>query len=139
MADSTDIHQDVDLTDDQIQQLLLEAETRLQGPGAVSTTVDDLTALRIPKLSAGSSFEPYVKQGDDVATVEKAKITDPKQKALSNTLHTVGTKKSNKVSLPVTPPLFPPCYEENYPNAKRLMQRNQSVLDCAALVRASFS
>lgn len=139
MANSTDVRQNVDLTDDQIHQLLLEAEARLKGPGAVSTAVDDVTALRIPKLSAGSSFEPYVQQGDDVATVEKAKITDPKQKALSNALHTVGTKKSNKVSLPVIPPLFPPCYEENYPNAKRLMQRNRSVLGCAALVRASFS
>ncbi|OGE56671.1 hypothetical protein PENARI_c003G01646 [Penicillium arizonense] len=131
MADSTDIHQDVDLTDDQIQQLLLEAETRLQGPGAVSTTVDDLTALRIPKLSAGSSFEPYVKQGDDVATVEKAKITDPKQKALSNTLHTVGTKKSNKDKPTAGPEWFNLPKTEMTPELKRDLQliRMRSVLD----------
>jgi hypothetical protein len=64
----------------------------------VSTPVDDITALRIPKLSAGSSFESYVQQEGDIATVEKAKVADPKQIALSNTLHTVGIKKSNKVS-----------------------------------------
>lgn len=47
MADSTfvsDVQED--LTDDQIQQLLLEAETRLKGLNAPSTQIDDLASLR---------------------------------------------------------------------------------------------
>jgi hypothetical protein len=47
MADSTCV-QDIqeDLTDDQIQQLLLEAETRLRGPNTLSTQTDDLASIR---------------------------------------------------------------------------------------------
>ncbi|KAJ5302055.1 hypothetical protein PENANT_c008G01793 [Penicillium antarcticum] len=128
MASSTDV-QDVDLTDDQVQQLLLEAEARLRGP-AVSASVD-VAALRIPKLSAGSSFEPYVQQGDDVATVEKAKIADPKQMALSNTLHTVGTKKANKDKPTAGPEWFNLPKTEMTPELKRDLQliRMRSVLD----------
>jgi len=98
MADSTSVqdasHQD--LTDDQIQQLLLEAETRLRGSAV--TQVDDLAFIRIPKLETGSSLEAYVRQGDDVAAVNAAKITEPKQKELANSLHAAG-KKETKVSL----------------------------------------
>lgn len=51
MADSTCV-KDVqeDLTDDQIQQLLLEAETRLKAPNALSNQVDDLASLRYGTL-----------------------------------------------------------------------------------------
>lgn len=51
MADSTRVEatakpqEEVDLTDDQIQQLLLEAEGRLRGSNAL-TTQDDADALR---------------------------------------------------------------------------------------------
>jgi hypothetical protein len=97
MADSTSVqdasHQD--LTDDQIQQLLLEAETRLRGSAV--TQVDDPASIRIPKLATGSSLEAYVRQEDDVAAVNAAKITDPKQKELANSLHAAG-KKETKVS-----------------------------------------
>lgn len=53
MADSAPVDA-VDLTDDQIQQLLLEAEGRLRGPNALATQDDD-AALRygIPILQLG--------------------------------------------------------------------------------------
>lgn len=138
MADSTFVEASPqDLTDDQIQQLLLEAETRLRGPNAVAP-VDDLASIRIPKLSTGSSLEAYVQQGDDAATVNATKIADPTQKKLANSLHAVG-KKENKVSHAVYHLPFPPCYEENIPNAKRLIRRQQSVLGCAVPVRAIYN
>jgi hypothetical protein len=79
---------------------------------------------------------------EDIATVDSAQLIDPKQKELSNTIRSVATKTAaKKVSLPSSSIFFLPlyCYEENFPNAKRLMQRPQSVLGCAAIVRASFS
>jgi hypothetical protein len=84
-----------ELTDDQIQQLLLEAEARLRGSAV--TPVDDLASIRIPKLATGSSLEAYVRQGDDVVTVDASKIIDPKQRELANSIHAAG-KKENKVS-----------------------------------------
>ncbi|CAG8009023.1 unnamed protein product [Penicillium nalgiovense] len=110
MADATCVGVQEDLTDDQIQQLLLEAEARLKGPNALTTQNDDLASLRIPKLSPGSSLEAYIRQGDDVATVDAAKIADQKQKELAKSLRVAEIKKVNT----------------------RLMRRNQSVLGCAA-------
>jgi hypothetical protein len=95
MADSTVEARPQDLTDDQIQQLLLEAETRLRAPDVAAST--DLASIRIPKLSPGSSLEAYVRQDDDLATINAAKIADPKQKKLANSLHAAG-KKEVKVS-----------------------------------------
>lgn len=47
MADSTCVnHAQEDLTDDQIQQLLLEAETRLKAPNMLCSQTDDLASLR---------------------------------------------------------------------------------------------
>lgn len=108
---------EVDLTDDQIQQLLLEAEGRLRGP-VVSTTQDldaaslryvtinmrlttpvlTLLSVRIPKLSSGTALEPYVRQGDEIATVDSAQLIDPKQKQLSNSIRSLDVKNSKKVS-----------------------------------------
>lgn len=108
---------EVDLTDDQIQQLLLEAEGRLRG-SVISTTQDvDAASLRyvttkyfglppfltsslfrIPKLSSGTTLEPYVRQGDEIATVDSAQLIDPKQKVLSNTIHRLDAKNPKKVS-----------------------------------------
>jgi hypothetical protein len=108
---------EADLTDDQIQQLLLEAEGRLRGP-VVSTTQDldaaslryltinvhliipvlTLLSTRIPKLSSGSALEPYVRQGDEIATVDSAQLIDPKQKQLSNSIRSLDVKDSKKVS-----------------------------------------
>lgn len=126
---------EVDLTDDQIQRLLLEAESRLCDPNVQLTKDSDAASLRyvevtllllkrsratgsplnrIPKLSSGTSLEPYVRQGDQIATVDSAQLMDPKQKVLSNSLRTLHTKRLNKVCLhfmSFSPSL---CYEENF-------------------------
>lgn len=129
---------EVDLTDEQIQQLLLEAEGRLRGPSVQATkgTEDalfkyddaacrdgfivlrnsDLHIIRIPKLSSGAALEPYVRQGDEFAAANTAQLIDSKQRELSNSLHSLPDKRPNKVSFisRVVPSI---CYEENFPNA----------------------
>lgn len=156
---------EVDLTDEQIQQLLLEAEGRLRGPDTQSTELDIGSlrydpntqrptnillrpvnanrTIRIPKLSSGSSLEPYVKQNDDVSTAKTAELVDKRYKELSNKLHTTsGQKPAVQVRR-----FFPPdsihipfhiAMRKIFPNAKRLMRRQQSVLGCAAPVRVLF-
>ncbi|KAJ5675897.1 hypothetical protein N7462_008794 [Penicillium macrosclerotiorum] len=95
MVDTTHVesgiqpHDEADLTDDQIQQLLLEAEGRLRGSNGQLVPDLDAASLRIPKLSPGSTLEPYVHQGDEIATVDSAQLIDPKQKELSNSLRSV--------------------------------------------------
>lgn len=123
---------DVDLTDNQIQQLLLEAECRLRGPLVPTEGSDD---VRIPKLSSGNTLAPYVRQNDELATFNSAQVIDPKQRELSNTLHPRPENKTVKVSF------NPGCLlqiamRKIFPTHERLMWRNQSVLGCAALVRA---
>ncbi|KAJ5545355.1 Fcf2 pre-rRNA processing [Penicillium sp. DV-2018c] len=130
MADSTCVDAQDDLTDDQIQQLLLEAETRLRDSNALSTKTED-ASLKIPKLSSGSSLEPYVRQGDDVAIVDAAKITDRKQKELSNSLRSVGIKKQNTEKPTAGPEWFNLPKTVMTPELKRDLQliRMRSVLD----------
>ncbi|KAJ5752338.1 Fcf2 pre-rRNA processing [Penicillium odoratum] len=108
--------EEVDLTDDQIQQLLLEAEGRLRGSDVQLAQDLDITSLSIPKMSSGTSLEPYVRQGDDVATIDSAQLVDPRQKELSNSLRLIQHAKKS---------------------TKRLMQRNQPVLGCAAPEKAT--
>lgn len=131
MADSY-VETNQDLTDDQIQQLLLDAETRLRAPNVGASDA----SIRIPKLSPGSSLEAYVRQGDDIATVNAAKAVDPKQKESANSLRVAGKKETKVSPHQFYPPSYPSCYEENIPNAKRLIRRQQSVLGCAVPVRA---
>jgi hypothetical protein len=76
---------------------------------------------------------------EDIATVESAQLIDPKQKELSNTIRPVANKSAAKtVSLPSSLFTFFPFFamRKIFPTHKRLMQRPQPVLGCAALVRA---
>jgi hypothetical protein len=129
--------EEVDLTDEEIQQLLLEAEGRLRGP-VVSTTQDfDAASLRyvkppfnfrlchgshssrIPKLSSGTVLEPYVRQGDEIATVDSAQLIDPKQKELSNSIRSLDAKNPKKVSFFLSSLFSPSLFamRKIFPNA----------------------
>ncbi|KAJ5628378.1 hypothetical protein N7490_010606 [Penicillium lividum] len=124
--------EEVDLTDDQIQQLLLEAEGRLRGSDVQLTQDLDITSLSIPKLSSGTSLEPYVRQGDDIATIDSAQLVDPKQKELSNSLHLIqNAKKSTKEKATAGPQWFDLPKTELTTELKRDLQllRMRSVLD----------
>ncbi|KAJ5204053.1 uncharacterized protein N7498_004932 [Penicillium cinerascens] len=122
---------EVDLTDDQIQQLLLEAEGRLRGPVVSSTGDPDASSLRIPKLSSGTTLEPYVRQGDEIATVDSAQLIDPKQKELSNSIRSLGAKNPKKEKPTAGPDWFDLPKTELTTELKRDLQllRMRYVLD----------
>ncbi|KAJ5554520.1 hypothetical protein N7513_004479 [Penicillium frequentans] len=125
-------HDEVDLTDDQIQQLLLEAEGRLRGSDVQLTPDSDVTSLRIPKLSSATTLEPYVRQDDEFATVDSAQLIDPKQKELANSLHlTQQAKKPSKEKATAGPQWFDLPKTELTTEFKRDLQllRMRSVLD----------
>lgn len=160
MGSSVPPQEEVELTDDQIQQLLLEAENRLRGSDIQITPADDVASIRcaalasnlcsrhidsppsrIPRLSTSSALSPYMRPGaEEIATVDSAQLIDPKQKELSNSLRSATTKSAaKKVSLSSSssdPTLSFFAMRKIFPTPKRLMRRPQSVLGCAALVRA---
>ncbi|KAJ5755292.1 hypothetical protein N7533_004835 [Penicillium manginii] len=121
---------EVDLTDEQIQQLLLEAEGRLRGPDTQSTELD-IASLRIPKLSSGSSLEPYVQQKDDVSTAKTSELIDKRYKELSNKLHTTGQKPAVQEKTTAGPEWFDLPKTVMTTEFKRDLQllRMRSVLD----------
>jgi hypothetical protein len=114
-----------ELTDDNIQHLLAEAEKRLRNDAV--KTANDSVALRqsgqvlpkyvlsqrvgshgrmltsspsIPKLSSGSSLKPYVRQHNDVAVVDTTRIIDPivSNCAQSSANEKIVPKSSKKVA-----------------------------------------
>ncbi|KAJ5166504.1 uncharacterized protein N7482_005285 [Penicillium canariense] len=139
MVATTDIEanvppqEDVDLTDDQIQQLLLEAEARLRGSDTQIAQANDAASLRIPKLSASSTLEPYLRpSGEGIATADSAQLIDLKQKELANSLRSVQTKNSAKKDKATAgPDWFNLPKTELTPGLKRDLQliRMRSVLD----------
>ncbi|KAJ5246933.1 hypothetical protein N7468_001916 [Penicillium chermesinum] len=133
VVDQHSSQDDLDLTENQIQQLLLEAEGRLRGSDVSISQGSEISSLRIPKLSSGSTFEPYVHQGDDIATVDSAQLVDSKHRELSNSLHLPQVEESNKGKAKATagPEWFNLPRTEMTPEFKRDLQllRMRSVLD----------
>ncbi|OJJ94611.1 hypothetical protein ASPACDRAFT_65090 [Aspergillus aculeatus ATCC 16872] len=82
--DDLPIQDGIVLTDQEIEQLLLEAEDRLQGcDGERPKESDQIQAadllseqnlIRIPKLSGSTALEPYFHPKDDVALVDTARL-----------------------------------------------------------------
>ncbi|KAL3469385.1 Fcf2 pre-rRNA processing-domain-containing protein [Aspergillus californicus] len=76
----TQSRNNVQLMDDDIKQLLFEAEQRLR-QGKVETNGELVpptelvhTLPNIPKLSSGSSLKPYVRQRDDLAVIDTTRL-----------------------------------------------------------------
>ncbi|GIK06530.1 hypothetical protein Aspvir_002180 [Aspergillus viridinutans] len=80
------------LSDQDIEQLLLEAESRLQTCKVQPTSTSQGQAIghlekpfsNIPKLTTDSSLQSYIAQRDDVALADTKRIIDPLQMSLSN-------------------------------------------------------
>ncbi|KAL6228883.1 hypothetical protein BDW75DRAFT_124892 [Aspergillus navahoensis] len=128
-----------ELTDDNIQQLLAEAEKRLRD-GTVGTA-DDSVARRhseqilpnIPKMSSGASLKPYVRQHNDVAVIDTTRIIDP---LVRNGTHSFANEravpKANKKDKPnAGSDWFDLPKTELTPELKRDLQllRMRSILD----------
>ncbi|PYI26570.1 nucleolus protein required for cell viability [Aspergillus indologenus CBS 114.80] len=82
--DDLPIQDGIVLTDQEIEQLLLEAEDRLQGCDVERSKESNQTqgtdslpeqhSIRIPKLSGSTALEPYLHPKDDVALVDTARL-----------------------------------------------------------------
>lgn len=129
-------------------QVLRNNGKTLLAAGRTNTNMLTPFAFSMPKLSPGSSLQPYVHQNDDVATVDTSRIVTEGQKRQSNMIHHVertegATSKAKKVSsisrfiiscrlLPISPK----CHDENLPKRfMRSMQLYESVLDSPAIMR----
>ncbi|TKA57858.1 hypothetical protein B0A49_08604, partial [Cryomyces minteri] len=75
-----------DLSDDQIQELLKQAESRLRQKAANTalTQRDTLSGFRIPRLDPGTLTQPYVQSNGDIARVNSARLLDETDRKLSN-------------------------------------------------------
>ncbi|KAL1960014.1 hypothetical protein VTO42DRAFT_682 [Malbranchea cinnamomea] len=131
------------LSDEQIQALLQEAETRLRG----STTSEDsdkqvvsldavsesYTGPKIPRLNSDKTLKPYVREVNGVATIDKAKTVPEKIKKLSETIRTVEKQepKKSKEKPTAGPQWFHLPKTVMTPELKRDLQilRMRSVLD----------
>lgn len=107
------VSQEDTLTDDDIQQLLLQAEARLRSSESSTSNTSSLAPLedknnaacgpyaflifahwllmsrwhepqRIPKIPSSQGLQAYIHQKDDVATVDNTRVIDTSQKKLSD-------------------------------------------------------
>jgi hypothetical protein len=92
------------LNDQDIEQLLLEAESRLQTCKVQPTGTSQGQAIghsekpfsNIPKLTTDSSLQSYIAQQDDVALADTKRIIGPLQMSLSNkSLSTLKTQQAS--------------------------------------------
>ena len=85
-----------------------------------------LISSSIPKFSSGSSLKPYVRQHNDVAVVDTARIIDPlvSNCTQSSANEKIVPKTSKKVAFLFTASpsllIIVDCYEENQPIAQAL-------------------
>ncbi|PWY71501.1 nucleolus protein required for cell viability [Aspergillus sclerotioniger CBS 115572] len=99
---------EVGLNDQDIEQLLYEAEDRLRpsnvkvdAAGAVDSADDgiDATSIHIPKLASVDSLRPYLWQHGDIAVVGPGQITENRKDMLQPNRHLAGVnapKSSSK-------------------------------------------
>ncbi|KAF7616430.1 putative nucleolus protein required for cell viability [Aspergillus flavus] len=141
-AGAINSHDEVHITDHDIEQLLFEAEGRLRARDVNSTNVPDTrevpddqpqhSLLSIPRLSSNCPLQPYLLQEGDFATIDTTRVLknvqdasnglgykEPKQPKVKKDKPTAG---SNWFDLPQT---------ELTPELKRDLQllRMRSVLD----------
>ena len=78
-----------DLSEDQIEQLLHEAEHRLRSQREMlsSPTIPSpfiKPRARLPQLKSGGSTFPYIKHKDGIAVVDAARLLDNEHRKLAN-------------------------------------------------------
>lgn len=78
---------DEDLTDDQIQALLRDAEVRIRDRNSTSTK--DTSFKGLPKLHADAVEKPYIQNEGDVARIDQSRLLPGDQRKLANRIRTV--------------------------------------------------
>ena len=91
---------DEDLSDEQVQQLLQEAEDRLR---AQSGVMEPSAALlrSLPKLDHGMKTSSYIKEKDGIAQVDAARLVDDEQRKLANAPHTAEPLSRSKKTVSI--------------------------------------
>ncbi|KAL4944746.1 hypothetical protein BDV06DRAFT_77257 [Aspergillus oleicola] len=131
---------EVNLTDDHIQQLLFEAEERLRkdtvDTAHASSTISqpEQTLPNVPKLSVGSSLQPYVRQQNDLAVIDTTRIVQSTANSDNQSLvidRTVSRLTSKKDKPTAGSDWFDLPQTELTPELKRDLQllRMRSILD----------
>ncbi|KAL1963204.1 hypothetical protein VTN77DRAFT_8637 [Rasamsonia byssochlamydoides] len=102
----TEVSREDTLTDDDIQQLLLQAETRLRSSESSTSNTSNSALVtdgdnnvnfpQIPKIPSSQGLQSYIHQKDDVATVDRSRVIDPSQKKLSDKLWSVEALTSTR-------------------------------------------
>jgi len=136
------------LNEEQIEQLLQEAETRSREKAGIITQVqneedegnltlstESVTRKPLPRLKHGLGRNSYIHEKHGVVHVNPDLVVGKQQKKLADTLRTVDIlEKSKKVVRPSLVSNFCCSNEEIYPNLI-LDADQQSFLDCPASVR----
>ncbi|KAK2873942.1 hypothetical protein FQN49_001972 [Arthroderma sp. PD_2] len=134
-----------DLSEEQIQSLLLEAEERLRKAsgssgkeydGVVSLAtgeVDDSSSRpRVPNLNHKQTIQPYVQQSNHIAALDKSRLVPESAKKLAGTIHTIEQPLVKNKEKPTSgPKWFDLPKTVVTPELKRDLQilRMRSVLD----------
>ncbi|EEQ85864.1 hypothetical protein RJZ56_007096 [Blastomyces dermatitidis] len=97
------------LSDEQIQDLLLEAETRLRSSsrGTLRSSADAVAAsssLRLPALDSVRTVQPYIRKQDDVAVFDQSRAITAEQKKLSETIRSIFQATNPKTKEPKEKP-----------------------------------
>ncbi|CAD6439615.1 11068252-94a7-42a9-ad6d-ea5fa3bdeb1b [Sclerotinia trifoliorum] len=82
---------DNDLSDDQIQQLLRDAEERMRNAKQVIISDDSSSKFSLPNLgkSATSAIAPYIKSTGQTTHVDSSQLVPAKDRKLANSVRTV--------------------------------------------------
>ncbi|RAK96421.1 Fcf2 domain-containing protein [Aspergillus ibericus CBS 121593] len=98
---------EVGLNDQDIEQLLYEAEDRLRpssvevnaaGTNGSAEDSTDAISVHVPKLASRDSLRPYVRQVDDIAVINPARITGDSDNMLPTTTQSAGFNASKSSS-----------------------------------------
>lgn len=110
---------DDELSDEQIEMLLKQAEVRLRDKATSTQPLPLPTAadFKLPRLEAANLPAPYIQTDGDIARLAPARLLDPRQRELANRIRKVEDpvavkKKQAEVR---SRPLRPIAYEENIP------------------------
>jgi len=80
--------EDEELSDEQIQTLLKQAEARLR-ERATTVAQSASTLLKLPRLNVGDIAQPYVRTDGEIARVDSSKLLSERERELANKIRKV--------------------------------------------------
>lgn len=113
--------QDDDLTDEQVEQMLLRATERLKRSSSTELAKKaEAQRYNFPKLQTGQLKTPYVSSDGNVATLDSKRVSDQTQRKGANGIRRVEDPLASKKAAQEVRHLLPYLvygYEEIFPNS----------------------